>query len=415
MRVINMNYNPRLIIRAVSRPIAVLMLTISLAGMITVAQATPTEMATYGAPGCLSCHFDGIFTKEAGQAGLAVYLASRTPTCPAPQVLQNNVCVTPVRTCPAPQVLKNNVCVTPDPTCAAPQVLQDNVCVTPVLTCAAPQVPRDNVCVSPAENGQILSSACSDCHGRYGINNNDGNNYPNINGQSIDYFLSALQQYKNGQRSDETMRAEIAPFSDQDMFDLASYYAGITVIPSYSPETTVVNMPFVQAFSKYFQVTMVQLSDGNFSVTTANRWDASVVDQWLVSEVGSEVAEAGNGLILSSACSACHGRYGISKNNARSYPNINGQKEAYFFDALQEYRNGKRRNVAMQAQVGPLSDQNMRDLAAFYNRNDAIPSLSSETQVLSIPVFKALSKYYQATMTRLPDGNFSVTTVNPLD
>ena len=91
-----MNYNPCLIIRAVSKPIAALMLTISLAGMISVAQATPTEMATYGAPGCLSCHFDGVFTKDAGQAGLAVYLASKTPTCTAPQVLRNNVCVTPV-------------------------------------------------------------------------------------------------------------------------------------------------------------------------------------------------------------------------------------------------------------------------------------------------------------------------------
>ena len=270
----------------------------------------------------------------------------------------------------------------------------------------APQVLRNNVCVTPAKNGRILSRACSACHGIYGISNNDANNYPNINGQNTAYFLSALQQYKNGQRSNGTMRAVIAPFSDQDMFDLAAYYAGNNAIPSYSAKTGVLNFPFVQAFSGYFQVNMIRLPDGKFSVTTFKKLKAPVV----VPKVGTP----GNGLILSSACSACHGRYGISKNDTRSYPNINGQKEAYFFAALQEYQNGERSNVAMQAQIGPLSDQNMRDLAAFYNGNDAIPTLSSKTQVLSIPVFKVLSKYYQATMTRLPNGKFRFTTVNPL-
>lgn len=365
-----MNYNPRLFIRAVSRPIAAVMLTLSLAGIMTVAQATPTVMATYGAPGCLSCHFDGVFTKPAGEAGLAAYLASITLTCPAPQVLQNNVCV------------------------------------TPALTCPAPQVPRNNVCVTPAENGQILSSACSECHGIYGTSNNDANNYPNINGQNVAYFVTTLQQYKNGQRSNGIMQAEVASLSDQDMFDLAAYYAGNNAIPSYSTETAVLNMPLVQAFSEYFQVNMVRLPDGRFSVTTADRLEAPIV--------GSEVATAGNGLILSGACSACHGRYGIANNDTHSYPNIIGQKEAYFFNALQEYKNGQRKNTAMQAQIGPLSDQNMRDLAAYYTGNDATPTFSLETQVLNIPLVQVLPEYYQVTMTRLPDGNFSLTTVDRL-
>lgn len=35
------------------------------------------------------------------------------PTCTAPQVLENNVCVTPPTTCTSPKVLQNGVCVTP--------------------------------------------------------------------------------------------------------------------------------------------------------------------------------------------------------------------------------------------------------------------------------------------------------------
>ncbi|TAN64960.1 MAG: hypothetical protein EPN17_18140 [Methylobacter sp.] len=132
----------------ISRPIFAFMLSAILLGMMTEAQATPSLMSAYGAPSCTSCHYDG--TTSSGRAGLAAWLASKTTTCTAPQVLQNNVCVTPTPTCTAPQVLQNNVCVTPPPTCTAPQVLQNNVCITPTPTCTTPQVLQNNVCVTPA-------------------------------------------------------------------------------------------------------------------------------------------------------------------------------------------------------------------------------------------------------------------------
>jgi len=103
----------------------------ALSGFMTSAQATPQIMAQYAAPSCESCHTYDYFTKAEGLAGLATYLASKTPTCIAPQVLQNNICVTPTPTCVSPQVLQNNICVTPVATCTAPQVLQNNSCVTP--------------------------------------------------------------------------------------------------------------------------------------------------------------------------------------------------------------------------------------------------------------------------------------------
>jgi len=82
----------------------------------------------------------------------------------------------PLISCSLPQVLQNNVCVTPSVTCYAPQLrnAQTNTCYTPDVTCYAPQV-RDastNVCVTaytiggtgPA-GGIVFSVDSSGLHG----------------------------------------------------------------------------------------------------------------------------------------------------------------------------------------------------------------------------------------------------------
>ncbi len=97
----------------ISKPNVVLIL-LTLIGMTPNVQATQQYMDYYNAPACTSCHTSGIFNSRTGKAGLSAYLASKTPTCTAPQVLQGNVCVTPVASCPSPQVLQGNVCVSPE-------------------------------------------------------------------------------------------------------------------------------------------------------------------------------------------------------------------------------------------------------------------------------------------------------------
>lgn len=97
----------------ISKPNAVLIL-LTLAGVTPGVQATQQYMDYYNAPACTSCHTSGVFNSSTGKAGLSAYLASKTPTCTSPQVLQGNVCVTPVSSCPAPQVLQGNVCVSPE-------------------------------------------------------------------------------------------------------------------------------------------------------------------------------------------------------------------------------------------------------------------------------------------------------------
>ena len=48
---------------------------------------------------------------------------------------------------------------------------------------------------------------------------------PRIAGQHEAYIVKALQEYKSGERNHPSMRAIAASLSDQDMADLAAYYA----------------------------------------------------------------------------------------------------------------------------------------------------------------------------------------------
>jgi cytochrome c553 len=48
---------------------------------------------------------------------------------------------------------------------------------------------------------------------------------PKLDGQHAQYIVSALRAYKSGERSHPSMRAIAGTLSDQDMADLAAYYA----------------------------------------------------------------------------------------------------------------------------------------------------------------------------------------------
>jgi hypothetical protein len=76
--------------------IQIFIFALMLTGIMANAQATQQYMDAYQAPACTSCHTSGILNRSTGQAGLSAYLAAKTPTCTTPQVLQGNVCVTPV-------------------------------------------------------------------------------------------------------------------------------------------------------------------------------------------------------------------------------------------------------------------------------------------------------------------------------
>ena len=76
--------------------------------------------------------------------------------------------------------------------------------------------------------GERKTTMCQGCHGIPGYHTAFPEVYhvPRLGGQHAAYIVKALQDYKAGNRNHPSMRSIAAGLSDQDMADLAAYYAG---------------------------------------------------------------------------------------------------------------------------------------------------------------------------------------------
>lgn len=80
---------------------------------------------------------------------------------------------------------------------------------------------------------------------------------------------------------------------------------------------------------------------------------------------GSVVAaDAAAGKNKSATCAGCHGPDGVSF--IPNYPNLKGQKSAYIVKQLKDFKSGTRKDPIMGAQAGMLSDEDVENLAAYY-------------------------------------------------
>jgi cytochrome c553 len=75
-----------------------------------------------------------------------------------------------------------------------------------------------------AAAGATKSKSCAACHGADG-NAGADQQYPRLAGQYADYIARALHEYKNGDRKNPIMSGMAAPLSDEDINDIAAYYA----------------------------------------------------------------------------------------------------------------------------------------------------------------------------------------------
>jgi cytochrome c553 len=73
--------------------------------------------------------------------------------------------------------------------------------------------------------GKEKSQTCVACHGTEGVSATP--QFPTIAGQYRDYLYKSLIDYKAGKRKNPIMAGIVAALSDQDMQDLASYYASL--------------------------------------------------------------------------------------------------------------------------------------------------------------------------------------------
>jgi cytochrome c553 len=164
------------------------------------------------------------------------------------------------------------------------------------------------------ERGAILADTCMGCHGISGYRNGyPSYRVPKLGGQHEDYLVIGLEGYKTQARGHPTMQAQAATLSEQDIRDVAAYFAS-----QGGPEQG--------------------------SARTGSR-------------VESGRKKAG-------ACSACHGEAGISSTG--NWPSLAGQHEDYMREVMMQYKNQTRTDPVMQGQAQILTDEDIADLAAFY-------------------------------------------------
>ena len=80
-----------------------------------------------------------------------------------------------------------------------------------------------------AERGQSMAALCSACHGPDGVSVNPL--WPSLAGQQELYLVNSIKAYRDGVREDVSMQPFVATLSDQDVEDLAAYYASLTPCP----------------------------------------------------------------------------------------------------------------------------------------------------------------------------------------
>ena len=74
----------------------------------------------------------------------------------------------------------------------------------------------------------MLTYTCQGCHGITGYKNAyPSYHVPRIGGQSEQYLVNALTEYREGHRKHPTMQAQAQSFSAQDIADIAAYLSSL--------------------------------------------------------------------------------------------------------------------------------------------------------------------------------------------
>ena len=161
-------------------------------------------------------------------------------------------------------------------------------------------------------HGKAISYTCLGCHGVEGYRNAYPNySVPELRGQHPEYLVAALKEYRSGERSHFTMHSQAEELSDQDMADIAAYFAGEPL-------------------------------------TSTGHADASKVPD------------------AAGVCTACHGADGIGITPL--YPTLSGQHADYIERAIDEYQKGARRNPIMAPLVANLKPDQIEIIADYFSK-----------------------------------------------
>jgi len=161
--------------------------------------------------------------------------------------------------------------------------------------------------------GQAAATPCAGCHGDTGASGNP--DIPSLAGQDATYLATAMLAYRQGARTDETMKGMVAALDEATIKNLSAWYA------AQEPKAPVnVRKPL-----------------------SAEEW--------------------------AQRCDRCHGTNGNSTDPR--LPALAGQRFDYLDAVLKDYRGRMRKNPQMAAMSDVLSDGDIRNLAAYYSRQKA--------------------------------------------
>lgn len=167
------------------------------------------------------------------------------------------------------------------------------------------------VCAAGADGdpaaGRRKAVQCRTCHGIDGYASIPI--APHIGGESAGYLAAQLEAFRSGARVNEMMSVVAAALSDQDIADLASWYASQTA--------------------------------------------------------SAELPAGANADAAPAACVSCHGANGIA--TIENAPNLAGESVIYLDTQLKAFRSGKRTSEIMSAIAEGLSDEDIRNSAEWYS------------------------------------------------
>ncbi|EKE83395.1 c-type cytochrome [Idiomarina xiamenensis] len=178
------------------------------------------------------------------------------------------------------------------------------------------------------EAGKEKSQVCAACHGPDG--NAPSDQYPKIAGQHEGYLAKQLHDFKQAAetggeqgRNNPIMMGQVANLSEQDIADLAAYFASQQAKPGSTPEDII----------------------------------AKAEDLWRRGNPDSKIP----------SCTGCHGPRGDGMGLAK-FPDISGQHAAYTATQLKAFRAGERANDMngmMRGVAQKLTDEEI-DLLSKY-------------------------------------------------
>ena len=95
------------------------------------------------------------------------------------------------------------------------------VCCLSTMAVSLPAVAQN------ASSGKDKSGMCATCHGPTGLSQLP--NAPHLAGQPAIYFIEQMKNYRSGKRPHEVMAVIAKPLTDQEIEDLAAWYASIEI------------------------------------------------------------------------------------------------------------------------------------------------------------------------------------------